>query len=121
MTPLFVPSRTWPSSLTGRAIARKARGPGFDSRLGCGGHFFLSPVVALFILSLSKYLFSTHPECSLKIFSIRPRPSLVWRDSIGLGAQGHQWILLKTWVIGIVSAGEGESDSVICSESDLAQ
>ena len=41
---------------------------GFDSRLGCGGHFFPSPVVVLFLLSLSKYLFCTHPECSLKIY-----------------------------------------------------
>ena len=63
VTPLFGRSRTWPSGLTGTAIAWKARGPEFDSRLGCGDHFFLSPVVALFLLSLSKYLFSTHPEC----------------------------------------------------------
>ena len=37
-----------------------------------------------------------------------------------LAAQGHQWILLKTWVIGILSAGEGEGGSLIWSESDLA-
>ena len=44
------------SSLTGRAIAQKTRGPVFDSRLDCGGHFFLSPVVALFLLSVSIYI-----------------------------------------------------------------
>ena len=33
----------------------------------------------------------------------------------------YQWILLKTWVMGILSTGEGESGSVIWSESDLAQ
>ena len=32
-------------------------------RMGCWGHFSLSPVVALFLLSVSKCLFSTHPEC----------------------------------------------------------
>ena len=44
-------------SLTGRAIARKARGPGLESWLGCGGHFFLSPVVVLFLLSLLKLIY----------------------------------------------------------------
>ena len=44
----------------------QVRGPGFDSWLGCGGHFFRSPVAVLFLLSLSKYLFCTHPKCSLK-------------------------------------------------------
>ena len=91
-------SVTWsesdlPSSLTGRAIARKARGPGFDSRLGCGGHFFLSPIVVLFLLSLSKYLFCIHPECFLKIFSTQTPTFSSLRGFHWVGRPVTQWIV----------------------------
>ena len=51
------PSRTWPSSLTGGAIARKARGPGFDSWLGCGGHFFLSSRHSISYIYFNIYIY----------------------------------------------------------------
>ena len=87
-------------------------------------------VVILSSLQSSLYFFCLFQDIyspitqsvSLTIFATTPIfPSLGEGDSTGLGAQGHKWILLKTWVIGILSAGEGEGGSVIWSESDLAQ
>ena len=73
------------------------------------------------ILSLSRYLCSTHPECSQNNFfaTTSTFPSLGGFHWVG--RPGTSVDSVENVVIGILSAGEGEGGSVSWSESDLAQ
>ena len=99
VAPWFGRSRTWPSSLTGRAIARKASGPGFDSRLGCGGHFFLSSRP-----SLSSFYFKIFSLHSPRVFFPKEKKTYVCmycsvRDRC---CGGGWWIFFSVIIIKII-------------------
>ena len=83
------------------------------------------------LLVVYKPVIFTHPECSLKIFSPRHRPALVWREFHWVGHPGTS--VDSVWKRGslaffpsfyntfILSAAHWESGSVIWLESDQAQ